>query len=92
MKGKTKAVKVYEVYGFSSDSFSKEELEYYKIYNEAFNLYLQKNFSKSKELFQNSLNLRPNDPASKQMLLRFKDIEEQELDENWDGSIALLEK
>ena len=92
VKGKTKAVKVYEVYGFSSDSFSKEELEYYKIYNEAFNLYLQKNFSKSKELFQNSLNLRPNDPASKQMLLRFKDIEEQELDENWDGSIALLEK
>ncbi len=92
VKGKTKAVKVFEVCGFASDSFSKEDLEYYKVYDEAFKLYLEKNFSKSRDLFENSLNLRPNDPASKQMLLRIKDFEEQELDENWDGSISLLEK
>ena len=92
VKGKTKAVKVYEVCGFASDSFTNEDLEYYKIYEEAFNLYLKRNFSKSKELFQHSLNLRLNDPASLQMLSRIKDFEEQVLDENWDGSIALLEK
>lgn len=92
VKGKTKAVKVYEVCGFSSDSFSKEDLEYYNLYDEAFNLYLKRNFTKSKEMFQNTLNLRSNDPASQQMLLRIKNLEEQELDENWDGSIILLEK
>jgi adenylate cyclase len=92
VKGKTKAVKVFEVCGFASDSFTNEDLEYYKVYEEAFNLYLEKNFSKSREMFQNSLNLRPNDPASQQMLIRIKDFEEQELDENWDGSITLLEK
>ena len=92
VKGKTKAVKVFEVCGFTSDSFTKEDLEYYKVYEEAFNLYLEKNFSKSRKLFQNSLNLRPDDPASQQMLLRIKDFEEQKLDENWDGSITLLEK
>ena len=92
VKGKTKAVKVFEVCGFASDSFSKEDLEYYKVYEEAFNLYLEKNFSKSRELYQNSINLRPDDPAAQQMLLRIKEFERQELDENWDGSITLLEK
>jgi adenylate cyclase len=92
VKGKSEAVRVYEVCGFASDSFSKEELEYYKVYDEAFDLYLKKNFNKAKEYFQNALVLRPDDPASQQMLLRIKALEEQELDENWDGSIMLLEK
>ena len=92
VKGKTKAVKVFEVYGFSSDSFSQDDLEYYEAYDEAFNLYLKRDFTKSKEIFQRTLNLRSNDPASQQMLLRIKNLEEQELDENWDGSIILLEK
>ncbi len=92
VKGKTKAVKVYEVYGFASDSFPDEEIEYYRNYEEAFNKYLIKNFVKSKELFEQSLNFRPNDPASMQMLSRIQSLEEQELDKNWDGSISLLEK
>ncbi len=92
VKGKTKAVKVYEVCGYASDPFSKEDLEYYKLYEEAFRLYLMRDFNKSKELFENSLNFKPNDPASQQMLSRIKNIEEQELDESWDGSIVLLEK
>ncbi len=92
VKGKTKAVKVYEVYGFASDSLHEDELEYYRNYQEAFNNYLIKNFVKSKELFEQSLNFRPNDPASLQMLSRIQNLEEQELDKNWDGSIALLEK
>jgi len=92
VKGKTKAVKVYEVCGLISDSFSNEEMDYYKFYEEAFNFYLAKNFVKAKELFEQSLILRPNDPASQQMLVRINNIKEQELDENWDGSIVLLEK
>ena len=92
VKGKTKAVKVYEVYGFTSDSFPKEEMEYYRIYDEAFNSYLVRNFNKSKELFQQTLIFRPNDPASQQMLSRIQYLEEQELDADWDGSIVLLEK
>jgi hypothetical protein len=47
---------------------------------------------KAKELFEQSLISRPNDPASQQMLIRIKNIEDLELDENWDGSIMLLEK
>ena len=92
VKGKTKAVKVYEVYGFASDSIAKEDEEYYRAYEKAFSLYLAKNFSESKINFEQSLIFCPNDPASEQMLMRIKNIEEQELDENWDGSIILLEK
>ena len=92
VKGKTRAVKVYEVCGFMSDFFSDQDNDYYKLYEEAFNLYLGKNFAKAKELFERSLLSRPNDPASQQMLTRIKNIEDRELDENWDGSIMLLEK
>jgi adenylate cyclase len=92
VKGKTKAVKVYEVYGFASDSIVKEDEEYYRTYEKAFGLYLAKNFIESKINFEQSLNFRPDDPASGQMLQRIKNLEEQELDENWDGSIMLLEK
>lgn len=92
VKGKTKAVKVYEVCGFASDSFSGEDTDYFKFYEDAFNFYLRKNFVKAKELFEKSLISRPNDPASQQMLVRVKNIEDRELDENWDGSIMLLEK
>jgi adenylate cyclase len=92
VKGKTRAVKVYEVCGFTSDYFSDQDNDYYKLYEEAFNLYLGKNFAKAKELFERSLLSRPNDPASQQMLTRIKNIEDRELDENWDGSIMLLEK
>jgi adenylate cyclase len=92
VKGKTRAVRVYEVCGFESDPFSKEDLDYYDAYNEAFSLYLSRKFNESKELFNKALLLHPNDAAAEQMLFRIKNIEEQELDQNWDGSIVLLEK
>ena len=92
VKGKIKPIKIFEVISFKDDNISEEDLKYYNLYENAFNLYLAKDFQKSADFFKGSLNLRKSDPAASDMLRRIELISSEILDETWDGSIALLEK
>jgi adenylate cyclase len=92
VKGKSKAVKVYEVYGSKDDEISENSIQYFETYNEAFNHYLNKEFTIAKNLFNRCLMIKINDPASLEMLNRIETIMIQTLPENWDGSITLKEK
>ncbi|HIB42975.1 MAG TPA: adenylate/guanylate cyclase domain-containing protein [Nitrospina sp.] len=75
VKGKSEAVKVYEVYGECSEEINSADLEYYNSYQQGFEAYLNKNFSEAKIKFSHSLSLRPTDLASQLLLDRIRAID-----------------
>jgi adenylate cyclase len=90
--GKLKAVKVYEVYGETSDPVDSSEEAYYRNYQDAFEAYLSRDFETAGRKFQEALSLRSDDPAAKDMIQRIASIETNHLTPDWDGSIALTDK
>lgn len=92
VKGKTKAVKIYEVYGYTDDIVPDKDKKYYELYEQAFALYLARNFSNAKIALEKALTYRQNDKPAQLILKRISQFENETLEENWDGSITLLEK
>jgi hypothetical protein len=92
VKGKTKAVKVYEVYGDKLDKLRSEDEFYYDTYQKAFNAYLSQDFTLARDKFEEALSLRPDDPAAKEMIARIDTIDPDKLPADWDGSITLTSK
>lgn len=99
VKGKTRAVKIYEVYGFQVQTENPaldmdiENHGYHQIYDRAFNAYLARDFSTADQGFKQALSLDPGDPASRLMIQRIQDIEALDsLPGGWDGSVGLTEK
>ena len=62
VKGKSQAVKVFEVYGDQTGPVSPEDAGYYEVYEKAFYAYLSRNFAAAKASFTQALSLRPDDP------------------------------
>lgn len=89
VKGKQEAVKVFEVYGKSSDSIEPELLSYYQSYQEAFEAYLAQDFTLALEKFASTLHYRPDDPVSKKLIARIVTMDQTELPESWDGAIQM---
>ncbi|MFC1839798.1 adenylate/guanylate cyclase domain-containing protein [Thermodesulfobacteriota bacterium] len=92
VKGKSKAVKVFEVYGETSETMDPNQDLYYQTYHKAFEDYLSRNFILAREKFLETLSIRSEDIASKEMLHRIDAIKSSELPNDWDGSIALKSK
>ena len=92
VKGKTKPVKVFEVYGEAGFPLTSEDERYYGTYQEAMELYLERHFDKAGEKFRAVLSIRPDDPASAELLNRMRNLEGQNLPPDWDGSISLTGK
>jgi len=92
VKGKSKAVKVFEVYGNTSEPIEPANELYYQTYQEAFDAYLSRDFVFAREKFKESLALSPDDPASMEMIARIDAINPDHLPADWDGSIALTTK
>jgi adenylate cyclase len=92
VKGKSKSVKVFEVYGENSEPADPQEELYFDTYRDAFELYLSKDFEAAAAAFRKALELKPDDPASMQMIERIEGLNADDLPPDWDGSIALLTK
>ena len=92
VKGKSKAVKVFEVYGENSEKIDPKDEFYYETYHMAFEAYLYRNFAFARRKFNALLSLRPDDPASKRMIARIDALDPDQLPSDWDGSVALKEK
>ena len=63
-------MKVYEVYGESTDSIPADDLQYYHAYNEACAAYLERRFDVARAQFEAALAMRPKDTAAREMLER----------------------
>jgi adenylate cyclase len=92
VKGKSKSVKVFEVVGENSHPVAPNDDIYYKAYEEAFELYLSREFSEARRKFKEALTLRSDDPAAKDMVQRIDGLDSKELPPDWDGSITLTSK
>jgi adenylate cyclase len=92
VKGKSKAVKVFEVVGENSHPAEYNDEIYYRIYEEAFNLYLSREFGDARRKFKEALTRRPDDPAAQDMVRRIDGLDPHRLPPDWDGSIALISK
>jgi adenylate cyclase len=92
VQGKSRAVKVLEVYGETCEAIDARDLSYYQTYHEAFEAYLSRNFVVAHEQFSVALSLRPADPASRAIITRIDALDPDRLPDDWDGSIALTSK
>jgi adenylate cyclase len=92
VKGKTQAIKVYEVYGETAAPVDRQNLSYYQTYEEAFQLYLSRRFIEAREKIVAALALRHDDTASKMMLARLDSLNPASLPDDWDGAMALTSK
>lgn len=92
VKGKSQAVKVYEVYGEVSDPIPPKDLLYYQTYTAAFEAYLGCRFDVAHAQFSSALTLRPNDTAALEMLARIDDLDPEALPDDWDGALTLETK
>ncbi|MEW6669407.1 MAG: adenylate/guanylate cyclase domain-containing protein [Thermodesulfobacteriota bacterium] len=92
VKGKTRAVKVFEVIGENSQPVEPNDGAYYTAYETAFERYLSREFDGARDKFRECLSLRPDDPASQDMLQRMEGLDPDQLPPDWDGSIALTSK
>lgn len=92
VKGKSAAVKIYEVYGFYSDPLNDEDIKYYNAYEKGFSFYLKKEFSSALHLFEEAMFVRPDDEPAKLMAERVNELKTKNLEPEWDGSITLVEK
>ncbi len=92
VKGKSKPVRVFEVYGEVCSPLTPEDEKYYATYQEAMELYLARHFDEAGEKFRAVLRIRPDDPASAELLDRIGNLRGQDLPQEWDGSISLSGK
>ncbi len=92
VKGKSKPVRVFEVYGEVCFPLTADGRIYYVTYQEAMELYLARRFDRAEEKFRAVLSIRPEDPASAEMLSRIRNLQGQDLPPEWDGSISLAGK
>jgi adenylate cyclase len=92
VKGKSEAVRVYEVLGEASEALDDETEAYAGAYESAFEAYLARDFDGARRGFAEALAVRPDDPASRDMLERMEGLDPESLPEGWDGSVALTSK
>jgi adenylate cyclase len=85
VKGRRQPVKVYEVYGESTDTIPSDDLAYYHAYDEACAAYLERRFDAARVQFEAALALRPKDAAAREMLERMADLDPALLPDDWDG-------
>lgn len=89
VKGKNESVRIYEVYGLEVKPIPEPDIEYYRLYEEGFRFYLNREFAKAVECFNRALQLRPDDVPCLNMISRIDALDWERLPADWDGSIAL---
>lgn len=92
VKGKSRAVKVFEVYAMQDEIIEAQYRQYYQAYHAGFQAYLLRNFKLARKYFQKSLSLLPDDPAARHMLERLDALDAHRLPAEWDGSLTLILK
>lgn len=92
VKGKDKPVKVYNIYGKTEDQIPQSEIDYCSLYDQAFELYLKMDFDSSVELLKKCLEIKPDDKAASEMIIRNKYLIAIPPPPDWDGSFTMTSK
>lgn len=90
VKGKSNAVLVYEL--LAMDESDSELVELARIHSTAFEYYREQNWSVAIQLFEQVLNLRPEDPPAIQLIERCRQYQEVPPSDDWDGIFRMQTK
>jgi len=92
VKGKRKAVNLYELIDLRSTSLDAATREFLNIYANARNAYTGMEFEQAIQLFQQAQQLRPDDKAVNVHIRRAKQYLVQPPPEDWDGVYVMMSK
>ena len=92
VKGKKAPVSLYEILDGLDEPSKKLKSESTPLYEEAFNLYLKKDFKKASSLFKKVLDKNPDDLAAKMFISRIVNLMKYGVPEAWDGAVEFTEK
>jgi adenylate cyclase len=92
VKGKSKAVKVFEVYGEMSEAVDPDRERYCQAFHKGFEAYLACDFISARKHLRLAASIFPDDPAAADVIRRMEGIDPHALPDSWDGSIALQTK
>lgn len=96
VKGKTKGVMIYELVGLKEgnpDLFpSRDEIEFAKMFTEAFKVYLEKRWDEAIEDFKKIMKQFGDDQVSDMYIKRCKAFKENPPPQDWDGVVHLKTK
>jgi len=90
VKGKSEAVLVYEL--LAMDESDPELTELVKTHTSAVESYCEQNWTAAIQMFEQVLNLRPDDPPALQMIERCRQYQEVPPDSDWDGVFRMQTK
>lgn len=92
LKGKTKGMYIYELAPLPSDEVLADELNYFHLFNEAFEFYERGDFNNSEQAFKLCLKQKPTDSVAEILLERSVGFQKTGKPKDWDGTMTLLEK
>lgn len=90
VKGKTKPVKIYEIYNADNDEQKKLKREQALEFSKCLEYYYAKDFKTAKNIFTNLQKENPYDKVFKEYIFRCERNMKYGVDENWDG-VEILE-
>ncbi|MGB3535242.1 MAG: adenylate/guanylate cyclase domain-containing protein [Microcoleaceae cyanobacterium] len=85
VKGKRKAVSIYELIDRRSQSISQEHQDFLDCYHQGRKAYLKRDFKQAIKQFEAAEKMRPNDRSIRLHLIRSQDYLEIPPPESWDG-------
>jgi adenylate cyclase len=89
VRGRSEAVKVYEVYGLISELIEPTLESYYRNYQEGYEAYLSRRYEEALEKFQTALSCQPRDFSAKRMIDRIAKLKMSGSPEDRDGHLSL---
>ena len=93
VKGKTRPVKIFEVFDGDADDLKTHKQQTLEIYNKALDCYFARDFTTARNYFSDILQSNPMDKASLFYHTRCEELSQtDQLDPQWDGVISLSSK
>jgi two-component system, sensor histidine kinase ChiS len=92
VKGKTAAVSVFEIYDTETEEIVKLKQQTLEIFQEGLDLYYQQKFVASEKIFENILQINPEDRVAMLYFKRSSKYQMYGVPDGWSGVEALTEK
>jgi signal transduction histidine kinase/class 3 adenylate cyclase/ActR/RegA family two-component response regulator len=92
VKGKNNVLKIFECFDGDHPDLAAKKDETVILFNEGLELYYEKKFSRSAEIFRDVISKNPEDVMAKIFFQKIEDLIEGDVPDNWDGIEVMASK